>query len=191
MILDFISFFSIESFFNSENFVLGYYIFTVAASLLLIKETKKRLTDLKEGKKSMMYAPIAFGILFSYVFLAFDFFDSIPILNWSWLGYNIAFGPFADQGFWGILPFIPLLLYMFVHINYVEELYFRKSKKMVIVWALIHIGMGVKIHMALILIPIGFLFKYIYDKKGLNHSYAMHFATNIMVVITLFFSFLS
>ena len=47
---------------------------------------------------------------------------------------------------------------------------------------------GSKGHMALMLIPIGFLFKYIYDKKGLNHSYAMHFATNILVVIALFLS---
>jgi hypothetical protein len=71
----------------------------------------------------------------------------------------------------------------------IKELYFRKSKKMVIVWALIHIAMGIKVHMALLLIPIGFLFKYIYDKKGINHSYAMHFGTNILVVIALFLSF--
>ena len=177
-------------FFQSDAFVIGYYVLTVGASLLLIKETKKRWKDLKEGKGSMVFAPMAFGILLAYVLFAFDFFEQIPILNWSWLGYNIAFGPFADQGFWGILPFIPILLYMFIHINYVEELYFRKSKKMVIVWALIHIAMGVKVHMAIMLIPVGFLFKYIYDKKGLNHSYAMHFATNILVVITLFFSFI-
>jgi len=49
--------------------------------------------------------------------------------------------------------------------------------------------MGIKIHMALILIPIGFIFKYIYDKKGVKHSYAMHFATNIMVVCVLLLSF--
>ncbi len=177
-------------FFQSDGFIIGYYVLTVSASLLLIKETKLRLTNLKAGKNSIIYAPIAFGILLSYVIFAFDFVDTIPILNWSWLGYNIAFGPFADQGFWGVLPFIPLLLYMFIHINYVEELYFRKSKKMVVVWALIHVAMGVKLHMALLLIPIGFLFKYIYDKKGLNHSYAMHFATNIMVVLTLFLSFI-
>jgi len=178
-------------FFQSEGFVIGYYVVTVAASLALIKETKKRIVNLKKGFRSMKYAPIAYGILFAYIFLAFEYVDSIPILNWSWLGYNIAFGPFADQGFWGIVPFLPLLVYMFIHINYVEELYFRKSKKMVVVWALIHIAMGIKIHMALVLLPIGFLFKYIYDKKGIEHSYAMHFATNVLIVISLFFSFLS
>ena len=178
------------SFFQSDGFVIGYYVLTVSASLLLIKETKKRWIDLKDGKKSIKFAPFAFAILIAYVVFAYEFVETIPFLNWSWLGYNIAFGPFADQGMWGILPFIPVLLYMFIHINYVEELYFRKSKKMVLVWALMHIAMGIKIHMALLLIPIGFLFKYVYDKYGLNHSYAMHFATNILVVITLFFSFI-
>ena len=179
----------IEDFFQSDGFIIGYYILTVGASLLLIKETKKRISDLKIGLSSIKYAPIAFGMLFGYVILAYDFMETIPILNWSWLGYNIAFGPFADQGLWGIIPFVPLLVYMFIHINYVEELYFRKSKKMVAVWAFVHIAMGIKIHMALVLLPIGFLFKYIYDKKGINHSYAMHFATNILVVLTLFLSF--
>jgi hypothetical protein len=171
--------------------VIGYYVLTVAASLVLIKETKRRLIDLKLGQSSIKYAPIAYAILFAYVFLAFEYVDTIPILNWSWLGYNIAFGPFADQGLWGIAPFIPLLVYMFIHINYVEELYFRKSKRMVVLWALIHIAMGIKIHMALVLLPVGFLFKYIYDKKGIQHSYAMHFATNVLIVISLLFSFLS
>jgi hypothetical protein len=177
--------------FESEQFVIGYYIFTVSASLLLVKETKNRVKDLKKGLESIKFAPIAYVVILAYVFFAYATIDTIPILNWSWLGYNIAFGPFAEQGFWGVLPFIPILVYMFLHINYVEEFYFRRSKKMVLVWALIHVAMGIKLHMALMLIPVGFLFKYIYDKKGLNHSFAMHFATNILVVLTLFFSFIS
>jgi tetrahydromethanopterin S-methyltransferase subunit F len=179
----------LEDFLKSDIFVIGYYVLTVGSSLLLIKETKKRINDLKFGISSIKYAPLAFGVLFAYIILAYDYVETIPILNWSWLGYNIAFGPFADHGFWGIVPFIPLLIYMFIHINYVEELYFRRSKKMVVVWALMHIAMGIKIHMAILLVPIGFLFKYIHDKKGVNHSYAMHFVTNILVVTMLFLSF--
>lgn len=182
--------FSLDSVLSSDGFVIGYYVFTVATSLILIKETKKRVLDLVAGAKSIIYAPIAFGILIGYLLTLYPYAEKIPILNWSWLGYNIAFGPFADQGFWGIIPFIPLLLYMFIHINYVEELYFRKSKKMVLVWAFAHVAMGIKLHMAILLIPVGFLFKYIYDKKGLNHSYAMHFATNILVVVALFLTLL-
>ena len=180
----------IEDFFQSDAFVIGYYVMTVGTSLLLVKETKKRIKNFRIGIQSIKYAPIAFAILFSYVIFAFDIVDTMPILNWSWLGYNIAFGPFADEGLWGIVPFIPLLLYMFIHINYVEELYFRKSKKMVIVWALVHVAMGVKVHMAIILVPIGFLFKYIYDKKGIDHSYAAHLVTNVLVIFALFLSFI-
>jgi len=179
------------SFFQSDGFVIGYYVLTVGASLLLVKETKSRLRDLKKGLKSAKYASMSFGIIIVYALVGFDFLESIPILNWSWLGYNIAFGPFADQGIWWIVPFVPLLVYMFIHINYVEEFYFRKSKKRVLIWALVHIAMGVKVHTALILIPVGFLFKYIYDKKGINHSYAMHFTTNVLVVISLFLSFIA
>ena len=186
--LDFSFLFTLDSIFSSEGFIIGYYVFTVATSLILIKETKKRAFDLAKGIKSMVYAPISFGILILYIIFAYTLVDGIPILNWSWLGYNIAFGPFAEEGFWGIVPFIPILIYMFIHINYVEEFYFRKSKKMVLVWAAAHIAMGIKVHMAILLIPIGFLFKYIYDKKGVEHSYAMHFATNMLVVAALFFT---
>ena len=177
-------------FLQSDVFVIGYYALTAGMSLLLIKETKKRIKNLRKGLNSIKYAPLAFAILAAYVFLGYDFVDTIPILNWSWLGYNIAYGPFAEEGLLGVIPFVPLLIYMFIHINYLEEYYFRKSKKMVLVWALIHIAMGIKVHMALILIPIGFLFKYIYDKKGINHSYAMHFMTNILVILTFFLSFI-
>jgi len=180
--------FTLDSVIQSEGFVIGYYIFTVATSLILIKETKQRALDLVKGVKSMAYAPIPFGIMIAYFLLVYPLAEKIPILNWSWLGYNIAFGPFAKEGFWGILPFVPLLIYMFIHINHAEELYFRKSKKMVLVWAFTHIAMGIKVHTALLLIPIGFLFKYIYDKKGVNHSYAMHFMTNMLVVAALFFT---
>lgn len=187
--MEFVQFlFTLDSIVHSEGFVIGYYIFTVATSLILIKQTKQRALDLVKGAKSMKYAPIPFGIMLAYFVFVYPFAEKIPILNWSWLGYNIAFGPFAKDGFWGVLPFVPILIYMFIHINHAEELYFRKSKKMVLIWAFTHIAMGIKIHMSFLLIPIGFLFKYIYDKKGVNHSYAMHFTTNILVVAALFFT---
>lgn len=177
-----------ENIFKSEGFMIGYYIFTVATSLILIKETKRRILDLRKGIRSIIYAPAAFGIMVAYLLLVYPHAENIPILNWSWFGYNIAFGPFAMNGLWGVIPFIPLLIYMFIHINHAEEFYFRKSKKRVLIWATAHIAMGIKIHMAIMLIPIGFVFKYIYDRKGLENAYAMHFATNIMVVVALLFT---
>ena len=116
------------SFFDSDAFLIGYYVLTVGASLLLIKDTKKRVLDLKAGIGSIKYAPIAFGILAVYVLFAFEYVDQIPILNWSWLGYNIAFGPFAEQGMLGIIPFVPLLLYMF-YISTILKNFILESQK--------------------------------------------------------------
>ena len=73
------------SFLDSDVFLIGYYVLTVGASLLLIKDTKKRILDLKSGIGSIKYAPIAFGILVVYVLFVFEYVDQIPILNWSWL----------------------------------------------------------------------------------------------------------
>ena len=110
--------FTLDNIINSDGFVFAYYIFTVATSLLLIKETKQRVRDLVKGVKSAIYAPIPFGIMILYLFFVYPIVEKIPGLNWSWLGYNIAFGPFAKEGFWGVLPFVPILIYMFIHINY-------------------------------------------------------------------------
>jgi membrane protease YdiL (CAAX protease family) len=108
--------------------------------------------------------------------------SNIPILNLSWLGYNIMIGPFADQGVLGILPFIPLLIYMLIHVNYFEEFYFRKNVKRVVIWALLHIVMGVAVDVVIVLLPLGFFYRYILDKYSINHAYTLHFATNLVLV---------
>ena len=151
-------------------------------SLLLIKETRSRLRDLKSGLCSLVFLPVTIGGLAAFVLLAVNAFSKMPILNWSWLGYNIALGPFASTGVMGILPFVPLLVYMLVHVNYFEEMYFRKNAKLVVLWAFLHIAMGVAVYVVLVLLPLGFLYQRIYFKRGLNHAYALHFVTNLGVV---------
>jgi membrane protease YdiL (CAAX protease family) len=164
------------------TFLIIFYVATVVPTLLLVKETKPRLKNIKNGARSLVYLPLTVGILMTYVIFAAGLFSTIPILNWSWLGYNIALGPSADQGFWGVVPFIPMLVYMLIHVNYFEELYFRKSVLLTVLWAFLHIAMGVAVHVALALLPIGFFYKYLYKKRGLDHAYALHFATNIIIV---------
>ncbi|MDF2769588.1 MAG: hypothetical protein K0S91_2423 [Nitrososphaeraceae archaeon] len=126
----------------------------VGPSILLAKETKTRLSNLKSGYKALIFLPLTVSILVIYVIFAMEFLSNIPILNLSWLGYNIVIGPFADQGVFGILPFIPLLIYMLIHVNYFEEFYFRKNVKRVVIWALLHIVMGVVTHTPYILLQI-------------------------------------
>ena len=154
----------------------------VGPSILLAKETKTRLSNLKSGYKALIFLPLTVSVLVSYVIFAMEFLSDIPILNLSWLGYNIVIGPFADQGLFGILPFIPLLIYMLIHVNYFEEFYFRKNVKRIVIWALLHIVMGVAVYVVIVLLPLGFFYRYILDKYSINHAYTLHFATNIVLI---------
>lgn len=163
-------------------FLVIFYAITVVPTLLFVKETKTRLKNLRQGIGSLVWLPLTIGGLLAYVIFALDFMSTIPVLNWSWLGYNIALGPAADQGLYGILPFVPMLAYMLIHVNYFEELYFRKNAPLTVVWAFLHVAMGVAVNIALALLPLGFFYKHIYKKYGINHAYALHFATNIIVV---------
>jgi membrane protease YdiL (CAAX protease family) len=154
----------------------------VGPSILLAKETKTRLSNLKSGYKALIFLPLTVSVLVIYVIFAMEFLSNIPILNLSWLGYNIVIGPFADQGVFGILPFIPLLIYMLIHVNYFEEFYFRKNVKRVVIWALLHIVMGVAVYVVIVLLPLGFFYRYILDKYSINHAYTLHFATNLVLI---------
>jgi membrane protease YdiL (CAAX protease family) len=80
------------------------------------------------------------------------------------------------------LPFIPLLIYMLIHVNYFEEFYFRKNVKRVVIWALLHIVMGVAVYVVIVLLPLGFFYRYILDKYSINHAYTLHFATNLVLI---------
>jgi hypothetical protein len=159
------------------------YIVMVGPSLLLVGDTKTRFSNLKMGAKGLIYLPLTVLLLVMFVIFAMNFLSSIPILNMSWLGYNIAIGPFGDQGLFGVLPFLPLLIYMLLHVNYFEEFYFRKDVKRVVIWALLHIVMGVAVYVVLVLLPIGFFYKLIRDKYDINHAYTLHFATNIVLIM--------
>ena len=173
-----------------NEIAIAYYIIIAATSVLVVKETKGRIRTLFSSWKGIKFAPISIAILLAYALVIYQYLDSIPILNWGWLGYNIAMGPFGDQGSIGILPFIPILIYMMLHLNYYEELYFRKNKKLVVLWAFLHIAMGVQLHVVLALLPVGFIYKYIYDKHGLNNAYSAHFATNIFLISSMLVSYI-
>lgn len=159
-------------------------------SLLVVKETKLRILNLRSGVRILLFLPMTVAALLGYVFFVLPFLSHFPVLNLSWLGYNIAVGPLAHQGIIGIIPFLPLLVYMLIHVNYFEEYYFRKTSRRVVIWGFLHMLMGVSLSAVVILLPLGFFYKYIYDKYGINHAYALHFATNIVLIsvtISLYF----
>ncbi|HZD36085.1 MAG TPA: hypothetical protein VE130_12845 [Nitrososphaeraceae archaeon] len=154
----------------------------MAPSLLFVKQTHRRIVDLKAGIKGLVFLPITVVLLLVFVFFILGFMNQFPLFSISWLGYNIAVGPYADQGFVGIIPFLPFLVYTFIHVNYFEEYYFRTNSKRVVIWAFLHMVMGVSVGVALMLLPLGFFYKYIYDKYGVDYAYALHFSTNITIL---------
>ena len=162
------------------------YVAVVGPSLLLVGETKSRILNLKKGSTALAYLPLTVLPLLAFAIFGVNFLSSIPFLNASWLGYNIAIGPFGNQGLFGILPFLPLFIYTLLHVNYFEELYFRKDVKRVVIWALLHIAMGVAIYVALALMP----YKHIRNKYDVNHAYTLHFATNIFLLMVSVSSYL-
>lgn len=173
-----------------NEIAIAYYIIIAASSIIVAKQTRGRIHDLLSGWKGIKLAPITIAILTAYALVFYSYINTIPILNWGWLGYNIALGPFGDSGYIGVLPFVPILIYMLLHLNYYEEYYFRRNKKLVVLWAFLHVAMGVPLHVVLALLPVGFIYKYIYDKHGLNNAYSSHFATNIFLVFSMLASFI-
>jgi hypothetical protein len=89
------------------------YIILMAPSLLFVKQTSVRILNLKAGIKGIVFLPITVASLMGLVFFNFRFLAQLPLLNLSWLGYNIAVGPYANQGFTYILPFLPFLEYIY------------------------------------------------------------------------------
>ena len=63
----------------------------VAPSLLLAGDTKRRFLDLKMGAKALAYLPLTVLPLLIFTIFAVNFLSEIPVLNASWLGYNISY----------------------------------------------------------------------------------------------------
>jgi len=68
----------------------------MAPSLLLVKQTYRRILNLKAGFKGITFLPITVGSLMIFVYFIFGYLSQFPFFNLSWLGYNIALGPYAD-----------------------------------------------------------------------------------------------
>ena len=69
------------------------YVAVVGPSLLLVRETKSRILSLKKGSRALAYLPLTVLPLLAFAIFAVNFLSSVPFLNASWLGYNIAIGP--------------------------------------------------------------------------------------------------
>lgn len=168
--------------FQNSTVLLLIYLILMTPSLLFVKQTYQRILDLKYGIRAIMFLPITVVSLILFVFFIFEYLAVFPLLNLSWLGYNIAIGPYGQKEFVNVLPFLPFLAYTFLHVNYFEEYYFRTSRKRVVIWAFLHLLMGVTVSVAIVFLPLGFFYKYVYGKYGINYAFALHFFTNMTIL---------
>jgi len=161
-----------------------YIVLIVVPTLIALKELPKRLKSLRQGYRGFLYSPLAFVIgIFVLIFMT-ELSKVIPLLNCSLLGYNIvSLGiPKKDSNVMNyiLLPFSILVMVIF---NYWEEELFRESYRQVLLWAAIHFLMGPPIYAIVPIFCEGLLYKHVYDKYSVNHSYAAHLGTNIMIVM--------
>jgi len=66
--------------------------------------------------------------------------------------------------------------------NFWEEKYFRDSYKLVVIWTFTHLIMGTTLYALPPIFCQGLISKHVYDKYSVDHSYAAHFGTNIMLI---------
>lgn len=157
--------------------------------LYSIKEIPERIRNLKHGKKAIVYLILTIPILLITIVGAVILSEYIPVLKWGWLGYNIIFGPSVSTNAEPTIlsAMVTLLICIFALLacllfNYYEEKDFRKRWVYVPVWAALHLVMGIPVYAVIPIFSVGIIYKYIYDKYSLDHAYAAHFATNLVLI---------
>lgn len=186
--------------------VIYYIVFLILVGIPLYLEKEQipdRLNDIRNNYKSVIYAPISILILFSSLIFALLLAEQFSILYYGWLGENIAVSPAADSveaventnslpifEIFKFVVFISILLLAMLVFNYIEEEMFRDNYKEVLVWALLHLIMGIPILTIIPIFSVGVFYKILRDKKGLGAAYVAHLTTNLFIVSTLFIRFL-
>jgi len=178
-----------------ESWVIAIWLVILVMYLLEAKLVPSRIAALRRGIKGLWLVPIAFAILMAMMVVAIFLSDAIPILKWGWLGTNIAAAPIADIAgtaaaggevtplmYLGVIAFAAALAFICLLANYIEEEQFRGSWKSVGIWACLHLIMGIPIFAVIPIFSVGILYKVIYDRWSLDHSYCTHFFTNMTLV---------
>ena len=168
--------------------------FVVVSAIWEIPYTVERIKALAAGVKALVFLPVAWITLAVTAGIAIYAAEQFPILNWGWLGTNIIAAPLSQtiqekaanpslqigtvETLWLIAVFA-IIIYACLMFNYYEEKGFRQSLKAVVIWALLHLTMGIPIYAVFPIFSLGILYKYIHDHYSLNHSYCLHFFTNM------------
>lgn len=177
---------------------VAFIVLVIVPVLLELDELRERFHDLREGWKGIFYVPLLWVLLFTGAGIGYLLAQHITILQWGWLGHNIIAEPLvsgaesAENGSASdgsgnsfnlfALVFVPVMLIAFLLFNYREEEYYRDSWGKVVVWAVIHLIMGIPIWAVIPIFSIGIGFKLLYDYKGIEVAFAAHFFSNSALI---------
>lgn len=78
--------------------------------------------------------------------------------------------------------FVPIILLALLIFNFYEEAFYRDSLKDVVVWAALHLIMGIPIFAVIPIFTVGLIYKGIRDRKGLRTAYVAHLGTNLLLI---------
>lgn len=173
-----------------------FFFLVVLPVLVFLPEVPKRLEDIRKNYKSIGYIIITTPVLIGTATFAIWLSDLIPILKWGLLGSNIAVAPASDSvtaiqnssqeiPIWNLIQFSVFIIVLVAAItlfNYIEELEYRDSYKSVVVWALLHLFMGIPLFAVIPIFSVGIIYKMIKDRKGLGPAYVAHLFTNMVLV---------
>jgi hypothetical protein len=164
-----------------------FYGMVVGSIFIAIPEIPQRVKSFRRGAKGIKYTPLTLLVLLGSAIGAFLLAEALPILKWSWLGYNIIFGPPGGEEGIGIETAVILIIVLLgcFLLNYWEEKNFRESYPLVALWALLHLIMGISLWAVIPIFCSGLFFKHIYDKYSVDHAYVAHFTTNASLIICL------
>jgi hypothetical protein len=78
--------------------------------------------------------------------------------------------------------FVPIILLALLIFNFYEEAFYRDSLQDVVVWAALHLVMGIPIFAVIPIFTVGLVYKGIRDRNGLRTAYVAHLGTNLLLI---------
>lgn len=183
---------------------LVFFVLVVFPVYLNRRRLPERLLALRRGWHqlttrswwSVGYVPLSLLVLFSAAAGAFALARFVPVLQWGWLGANIIAAPLTPPEGTASTPgtdwtalfplaLVPIIVAAMLLFNYEEERQYRDSYRSVGLWAALHLLMGIPLFAVIPIFTVGLLYKRIHDRYGLDAAYAVHFATNSVLITVL------
>lgn len=154
-----------------------------------IKNIGERFKDAWEGIAGLKYVPISLTVLFSTAFPFYFLAEVLPFLQWGLWGFNIAtLMVMESEGtnvLFVILSILFLGLLMLVFNYYEEDTWSRENNWNVLIWALLHLVMGIPIWAVFPIMATGFVYRQVFLKKSQEEAYVSHLFTNVSLLVVI------